>query len=342
MTAKSPHGLVEPLLAEVASRFSQENLVRVRRAYEVAFRFHAGQQRMSGDPYIVHPLAVAEAAAKAGQDCTMVCAALLHDVLEDTKCDREYLRAEFGDEVTDLVDGVTAFRRCAGTPDDDQVIILKLLDRLHNMRTIQYLDAGKQLTASRETLDLLVPHARRLGLPQVADELQELARHRIKLITGEAGGEIRTTLCALRLSSLMLPPTARIRYLEEWGAELRTVADQRGRRRFARDLILGLPRLSLMLRMRQWGDRYSQLAHRAGASRLARSARIVLHWVLQSEIRPWTLLAPLTAWIVMQTAQGNAGNAVVTVITLPPVLAAAVKWLRHQLGITGRHHDESR
>src|SRR5581483_6637634 len=132
-----------------------------------------------------------------------------------------------------------------------------------------------------------------------------------------------------------------IRYLEEWAAELRALADRRLRRRFACQLILGLPRLSLMLRRPQWDHLRAGIAHHVAASRLTQSGRRALHWVLRSETRTWALLAPLTAWIVMQTAQGNAGNAVATVITLPPVLAAGVKWLRGQLGITRRNHDNS-
>jgi hypothetical protein len=165
------------------------------------------------------------------------------------------------------------------------------------------------LSRSREPLELLVPHARRLGLPVVAEELQELARHRIEVLAGEGGAGITATLCALQLSSLMLPAAAWVRYLEEWAAELRTPADQHSRRRFAWQLMLGLPRLSVMLRGPQWDARCAGIVHRVAASRLTRSGRKTLHWLLRSEIRPWAILAPLTAWIVMQTAQGNAGSA---------------------------------
>lgn len=103
--------------------------------------------------------------------------------------------------------------------------------------------------------------------------------------------------------------------------------------------MLGLPRLSVMMRRPQWDARCAGIVHRVAACRLTRSGRKVLHWLFRSEVRPWAILAPLTGWIVMQTAQGNAGSAVVTVITLPPVLAAAVKWLRDRLGITGRHDN---
>ena len=186
-----------------------------------------------------------------------------------------------------------------------------------------------------------MPEARRLGLPLLADELQERARQRIKTLGGEAGGEITATLCVLRLVSVILPALARVRYLEEWAAELRAPASRRGCRRFARQLILGLPRLSFMLRRQQWDVLCDGIAHHLAGRRLARSGRKALQWLLRSEIRPWVLLGPLTAWIVLQTAQGNAGSAVATVITLPPVLAAAVKWLRDRLDIARRHDDNS-
>jgi hypothetical protein len=252
MTAESQHSLAEPLLTQLTGRFCPAELERVRNAYEFAARRHQGQWRKSGDRFITHPLAVAEAAAAARLDCVMVCAALLHDVLDGTGCDPALLRAEFGDEVADLVERLSAFRSGAPVPDDDRVITLKLLDRLHNMRTIEYVDISKQLPRSRETLELLVPHAQRLGLPAVAGELQELARHRIEARAGDGGG-IRATLCALRLGSRMLPAAARVRYLEEWAAELRTPADQHSRRRFAWQLMLGLPRLSIILRRAAMG-----------------------------------------------------------------------------------------
>lgn len=256
MTEKRRPGLAEPLLAQLLGTFSQQELDLVRHAFEVADRWHEGQWRKSGDRYITHPLAVAEAAATMGLDCTMVCAALLHDVLEDTDCDPGLLRAEFGEEVVQLLEEHTALRDGAAVPDDDRVITLKLLDRLHNMRTIEHLDTCKQLSRSRQTLELFVPHARRHGLPLVADELQELARHRIEVLAGKLDGEMTATLCALRLGSLVLPGAARLRYLEEWAAELRASADRRGRRRFAWQLISGLPRLSLILHKRQW-ERYT-------------------------------------------------------------------------------------
>jgi hypothetical protein len=341
MTGQSRHELAAPLLAQLSGRFSQQELDQVGHAFEVADRWHEGQLRKSGDRYITHPLAVAEAAAAMGLDCTMVCAALLHDVLDDTDCDPGWLRAECGEEVVGLVEELSAIRDGAAVPDDDRVIVLKLLDRLHNMRTIEYLETGKQLSRSQQTLEQFVPHARRLGLPLVADELQELARRRIEVLGGEGGGEMTATLCALRLGSALMPAAARLRYLEEWAAELRAATDRQARRRFAWQLLAGLPRLSFMLRRRRWEARCTRMAGRVATTRLTSAARKALYWVLGSEARPWALLAPLTAWIVMQTAQGNAGSAVATVITLPPVLAAAVKWLRDRLGLTHRHRDGS-
>jgi hypothetical protein len=341
MTAQH-HALVEALLAQLSGRFSPEELDRVRRAYEFAECWHQGQWRKSGDPYITHPLAVAAAAADVEADCTVVCAALLHDVLEDTGCDPQFLRAEFGDEIAGLVDRLMVFSHSVTLPEDDrQVLMLKLLDRLHNMQTIRYMDPGKQLSRSRQTLALHVPHARRLGLTGIADQLQELAQERVRDLASQPGVEITTTLRALQFCSLILPSAARIRYLEEWAAELRTPASRRLRRQFACQLILGLPRLSLMLRRPHWDNLCTGIAHRARASILTRSGRKTLHWVLSSDVRAWVLLAPLTAWIVMQTAQGNPGSAVATAITLPPVLAAGVKWLRDRLGIARGGHDKS-
>jgi HD domain-containing protein len=262
MTGQPPHELAGPLLAQLSGRFSQEELDRVGHAAQVADRWHEGQWRKSGDRYITHPLAVAEAAAAMGLDCTMVCAALLHDVLADTDCDPGLLRAEFGEEVVHLVEQHTALGHGAAVPEDDRVITLRLLDRLHNMRTIEHLDTGRQLSRSRQTLELFVPHARRLGLPLVADELQALARRRIEVLAGDGGGERTASLCALRLGSLLLPPAARLRYLEEWAAELRATAGRRGRRRFAWQLVAGLPRLAFMLRRRQWDGRRSGIVPR--------------------------------------------------------------------------------
>jgi hypothetical protein len=270
MTEQPQHSLAEPLLAQLSGRFSPAELDQVAHAFDVADRWHEGQRRKSGDRYITHPLAVAEAAATLRLGCTMVCAALLHDVLEDTDCDPELLRAEFGAEVADLVERHMALSHGEEAPDDDQAITLQLLDRLHNMRTIEYLDAGQQLSRSRQTLELLVPQARRLGLPVVADELQELARHRIERLAGEGGG-MAATLCALQIGSLMLPAAARSRYREEWAAELGWPANRCGRRRFARQLLLGLPRLSIMLRRPQWDDRCAGIVHRVAANRLIQS-----------------------------------------------------------------------
>lgn len=333
--------LIQPLLAQLSVRFSPQELSRVRKAAGFAAIWHQGQLRRSGDAYITHPVAVAELAAEAGQDCATVCAALLHDVLEDTPCGPELLRVEFGEEVTSLVEAVTAFHAGQASPDDDRAMILTLLDRLHNMRTIEHLAVDKQVRKSREALQEYVPYAEQLGLRSVADELQELARHRLRVLADESGDEIRSPFLALRLGSLALPLSARIRYLEEWAAELRALAEPRGRRRFALQLLLGLPRLGLTLRILHWQRRYTTERERLRASWLARSGLTMLRWVLRSEVRSWIVLAPFMVWIVIQTAQGNPGNAVVTLMTVPPALAGGIAWLRSRLGITQRSNDET-
>jgi hypothetical protein len=167
MTAESHRTLAEPLLAQLSGRFSAEELDRVRDAYEFAAHRHNGQRRKSGDRYVTRALEVAGAAAAAHLDCTMVCAALLRDLPESTGCGPGHLRAEFGDGVADLVDRLTG---------DDRVITLKLLDRLHNMQTMEYVDPGKQPSRSRQTLGLPVRSARRLGLPAAGGELTEARR----------------------------------------------------------------------------------------------------------------------------------------------------------------------
>jgi GTP pyrophosphokinase len=131
------HAPVETLLGQLSGRLSPKELNRVRRAYEFAECWHQGQRRKSRDPYITRPQAVSVAAADVEADCTVACAALLHDVLEGTGCDPQFLRAEFGDEIAGLIDRLMVFSHSVVLPEDDrQVLMLKLQDRLHNMQTI--------------------------------------------------------------------------------------------------------------------------------------------------------------------------------------------------------------
>jgi GTP pyrophosphokinase len=182
--------VLEPL-AEVHRRLHPKaNLTLLQTAYDVAEEHHRGQRRKSGDPYITHPLAVATILAELGMDTTTLVAALLHDTIEDTDYSLEMLRDDFGDEVAHLVDGVTKLQKVELGPAaeaetirkmviamarDPRVLVIKLADRLHNMRTMRFLAPEKQARKARETLEVLAPLAHRLGMATVKWELEDLA-----------------------------------------------------------------------------------------------------------------------------------------------------------------------
>jgi GTP pyrophosphokinase len=164
----------------------------IARAYGVAHAAHKGQARKSGEPYVYHPLCTADILADLYLDATTIAAALLHDVLEDTEVTKETLVEKFGDEVADIVDGVTKLKRLpSGNLEEAQaeslrkmivamsrdvrVIIIKLADRLHNMRTLAYLKRETQLKKATETLEIYAPLAHRLGIYSVKWELEDLA-----------------------------------------------------------------------------------------------------------------------------------------------------------------------
>ena len=167
----------------------------VVRAHHVASEVHQGQFRQSGDAFITHPVAVAEILADMGMDATTIAVALLHDAVEDTDASLEELRSEFGDEATDIVDGLTKIAKIGFTSAeahqaenyrkmmvamarDVRVIIIKLADRLHNMRTLDPLEQPKRELKARETLEVYVPLAARLGMFQMRAELEDLSfRH---------------------------------------------------------------------------------------------------------------------------------------------------------------------
>jgi GTP pyrophosphokinase len=162
----------------------------VERAFEVAERAHKGQLRKSGDPYITHPVAVAEILLDFGLDANSIAAALLHDTVEDTSYSQESLRKDFGPEVASLVDGVTKLDRLTYGPTaeaetvrkmvvamakDIRVLVIKLADRLHNARTWQYVEPESAERKARETLDIYAPLAHRLGMNAVKWELEDLS-----------------------------------------------------------------------------------------------------------------------------------------------------------------------
>ncbi|HJO20710.1 MAG TPA: HD domain-containing protein, partial [Acidimicrobiales bacterium] len=164
----------------------------IERAYQVALRAHEGQIRKSGEPYINHPLSVATIVARQGLDDITVAAALLHDAVEDTLIDLGDLERDFGTDVARIVDGVTKLDRLTFESREEQqaasmrkmlvalakdlrVLIIKLADRLHNMRTVAALPESKQQRVARETLDIYAPLAHRLGMQEVKVQLEDLA-----------------------------------------------------------------------------------------------------------------------------------------------------------------------
>ncbi|MGH3583354.1 MAG: RelA/SpoT family protein, partial [Mycobacterium sp.] len=182
--------VLEPLVAVHREFHPKADLAVLQRAYDVAELRHADQLRRSGDPYITHPLAVANILAELGMDTTTLVAALLHDTVEDTGYSLEALTTDFGSEVGHLVDGVTKLDKVAlGTAAegetirkmiiamarDPRVLVIKVADRLHNMRTMRFLPPEKQARKARETLEVIAPLAHRLGMATVKWELEDLS-----------------------------------------------------------------------------------------------------------------------------------------------------------------------
>jgi GTP pyrophosphokinase len=182
--------VLEPLAVVHRELHPKADLALLQRAYDVAEEKHREQRRKSGDPYITHPLAVATILAELGMDTTTLVAALLHDTVEDTDYSLDRLRTDFGDEVAHLVDGVTKLdkvklgaaaeaetirKMVIAMARDPRVLVIKLADRLHNMRTMRFLPPEKQARKARETLEVLAPLAHRLGMATVKWELEDLA-----------------------------------------------------------------------------------------------------------------------------------------------------------------------
>src|ERR1017187_1562037 len=164
----------------------------IQRAYDYSFKMHAGQTRKSGQPYVVHPVSVAGIIADLRLDAASVCAGLLHDVVEDTLATTEDLTKEFGGEVAELVDGVTKLSKINFTSNEDReaenfrkmvvamardirVLLIKLCDRLDNMRTLEHVPREAQERIARETLEIYAPLANRLGIQSFKSELEDLS-----------------------------------------------------------------------------------------------------------------------------------------------------------------------
>lgn len=182
--------VLEPLLSIHRQFHSKADAAVLQRAYDTAERLHEGVFRKSGDPYVTHPLAVATIAAEIGMDTTTLVAALLHDTVEDTNYSLEDLTADFGEEVARLVDGVTKLDKVAlgasaeaetirkmivAMSQDPRVLVIKVADRLHNMRTMRFLPPEKQAKKARQTLEVIAPLAHRLGMASVKWELEDLS-----------------------------------------------------------------------------------------------------------------------------------------------------------------------
>jgi len=183
---------LQTLIEEIPKYQPGADLDLVNRAYRFSEKSHEGQQRASGEPYLSHPLEVAGLLVEFKMDVTTVIAGLLHDVLEDTRATKDDLAREFGPEIADLVDGVTKIGKLAFSSREERqagnfrkmvvamahdlrVLMIKLADRLHNMRTLDYLAPEKAKKIAQETLDIYAPLAHRLGMAKVKAELEDLA-----------------------------------------------------------------------------------------------------------------------------------------------------------------------
>jgi len=183
---------VAPLVAAYRTHHPKAATATILRAFEVAASAHEGQYRQSGEKYINHPLAVAHIVADIGLDDTTVAAALLHDAVEDTEVSLADVDRQFGREIAAIVDGVTKLDRLRFDSKEEQqaatmrkmlvamakdlrVLIIKLADRLHNMRTLAALPAEKQARIAQETLDIYAPLAHRLGMAEIKQQLEDLS-----------------------------------------------------------------------------------------------------------------------------------------------------------------------
>ncbi len=188
--SSSANPVLDPLLRIYRTTHPKGDVASIQKAYDVAERMHTGQTRKSGDPYITHPLAVTTILAELGMTAPTLCAALLHDTVEDTPYSLDDLRKDFGDEVAHLVDGVTKLdkvkfgdtaqaetirKMVVAMSKDIRVLVIKLADRLHNMRTLRYLRQDKQERIARETIDIFAPLAHRLGMNTIKWELEDLS-----------------------------------------------------------------------------------------------------------------------------------------------------------------------
>src|SRR5450759_3914316 len=179
------------LMRKLRENRPNDDLDLVKKAYEFSLKHHAGQSRASGQPYLVHPLEVGNVLADMKMDSVSIAAGLLHDSVEDTSVTTVEIRQEFGEQVAHIVEGVTKISKIdfsskeeaqaenlrkmmLAMVDDIRVVLIKLADRLHNMRTLEHLDPERQQKIARETLDIYAPIAHRLGMGKIRGELEDL------------------------------------------------------------------------------------------------------------------------------------------------------------------------
>ncbi|HQI80067.1 MAG TPA: bifunctional (p)ppGpp synthetase/guanosine-3',5'-bis(diphosphate) 3'-pyrophosphohydrolase [Deltaproteobacteria bacterium] len=204
---------INDILDEVSSYIPEEDKRLIEKAYVFSARVHQGQKRLSGEPYLHHPLEVAHIVAQMRLDVTAVTAAFLHDAIEDSLTKREDIQQEFGEEVAQVVEGLTKiskmnfrsveeqqaenFRKMILAMSKDlRVLLIKLVDRLHNMRTLEYHNRASQLRIARETLDIYAPLANRLGIHWLQVELEELS---LRYLEPEDYHVLKTKLDAVAL-----------------------------------------------------------------------------------------------------------------------------------------------
>src|SRR5438445_5366588 len=190
------------LLRGMRENRPNDDLELVRKAYEFSQTHHSGQHRASGEPYLVHPLEVALVLAEMKMDGVAVAAGLLHDSVEDTSLTIVDIRKEFGEQVAHIVEGVTKIgqidfssreeqqaenlrKMMLAMVDDIRVVLIKLADRLHNMRTLEHLPEERQQKIARETLDIYAPIAHRLGMGKIRGELEDLGFRHVDAIAYE-------------------------------------------------------------------------------------------------------------------------------------------------------------
>ncbi|WP_105967930.1 HD domain-containing protein [Streptomyces geranii] len=255
---------LDGLLDTVRAHHPDADTTTVELAYAEAAFWHEGQTRRSGDPFITHCLAVAAIVADLRMPPPVVCAALLHDV-DDTACPPRRIAGQFGDEVADLIAAVRATVVSAYSRADQgtvlasdatgpspspswetAVLAVRLADRLHNLRTIAFVAPARRLLIARETLDVFAPVASAAGLEPVGRELRGLA----SAVLRPAPSSYAVTGRLLDALTLLLPARRRARWREEWSADLAALTTRRARVLFTLRVLLGVPRLALLLRRR--------------------------------------------------------------------------------------------